>query len=307
MIAQEWPLIVFTILAQAAVGAFVVLEVVRYFAVRRAGAAEADRLTDGVLLAIWPVMALALVASLFHLGSAVNAPKAINHLATSWLSREILSALLFAGVGVIFAFLQWRKLGSGALRNVLAVATALIGLFLVLAQSRSYMLPMQPAWNTPETIVLFYSASLMLGTLSVAAGLALNSSRIRRARPESAATQSGLLRDSLRGLALLGIIVLGVEMIAVPMQLARLAASPYAIASNAAGTAAGQYAVAFVLRIVLVFLGAGVLGALVLRNTAKEGREKLVSTLAYSALACVLASEVLGRVLFYAFHGRIGL
>lgn len=41
MQTQEWALITFTILTQMAVGAFLVLGVVHYFAVRKAGMEEA--------------------------------------------------------------------------------------------------------------------------------------------------------------------------------------------------------------------------------------------------------------------------
>ena len=55
---REWALIVFTILTQMAVGSFVVLGIVHYFAARRLGLAEADRVSDRALLTIGPVIVL---------------------------------------------------------------------------------------------------------------------------------------------------------------------------------------------------------------------------------------------------------
>ena len=87
MNTQEWALILFTILSQMAVGAFWVLGVVHFYARRKMGETAANRMSDGALLVIGPVLVLAFVASLFHLGSPLNAPRAVIGLGSSWLSR----------------------------------------------------------------------------------------------------------------------------------------------------------------------------------------------------------------------------
>ena len=46
MTGKEWALITFTILAQMSVGAFVVLGIVHFFAARKAGEDQADRLAS---------------------------------------------------------------------------------------------------------------------------------------------------------------------------------------------------------------------------------------------------------------------
>ena len=63
MNAREWALIVFTVLTQMSVGSFLVLGVVHFFAARKAGMEEADRLSDRALLSIVVVLALAMLAS----------------------------------------------------------------------------------------------------------------------------------------------------------------------------------------------------------------------------------------------------
>src|SRR5512137_63547 len=131
MDVREWALITFTILAQMSVGAFIVLGVVHFFSRRQAGELQADQLSDRALLAIFPVLGLGLLASLLHLGNPINAYKAVTNLGTSWLSREILFGVLFAVVGFIFAVMQWRKLSTFAVRNLVAWVAALIGIVLV--------------------------------------------------------------------------------------------------------------------------------------------------------------------------------
>jgi DMSO reductase anchor subunit len=46
MNARDWALITFTILTQMSVGSFLVLGIVHYYANRKAGMKEADRLSD---------------------------------------------------------------------------------------------------------------------------------------------------------------------------------------------------------------------------------------------------------------------
>ena len=88
MTRHDWSLIVFTVIMQMAVGSFVFLGGVHLFAKRRNGIEEADKPCDRALLGIGPAVVLALLATLFHLGSPLNAPRAIVHLGSSWLSRE---------------------------------------------------------------------------------------------------------------------------------------------------------------------------------------------------------------------------
>ena len=136
MDARDWALITFTILVQMSVGSIWVLGVAHYFAARKYGAEEADRLSDRALFALVPVIALAFIASLLHLGNPFNAYRAVAHLGSSWLSAEIFFGVIFAVLAFIFAFLQWRKIGSLVLRNVFAWLAALDGLVLVFVMSK---------------------------------------------------------------------------------------------------------------------------------------------------------------------------
>jgi anaerobic dimethyl sulfoxide reductase subunit C (anchor subunit) len=64
MTLRDWALITFTILVQMSVGSFLVLGVVHFYATRKAGMEEADRMSDRALLAIVPVLVLAFGAPL---------------------------------------------------------------------------------------------------------------------------------------------------------------------------------------------------------------------------------------------------
>lgn len=169
MHVSELPLVTFTILAQLAVGSFVVLGVVQLVARRRGGAAVVDRLSDPALYAIGPVMVLGLLASILHLGNPINMLHTIRHWDSSWLSREILFGCTFAALGAAFAVCQWRHWFTPVLRQVLAGVTAVVGLGLVYVMSMVYMLPTVPAWNTWATPVSFFTTTLLLGTLNIGA------------------------------------------------------------------------------------------------------------------------------------------
>ena len=123
-----------------AVGAFLVLGVVHFFVSRKKGMAAADKMSDWALLSLVPVIGLAVIASLFHLGNPINAPRAILNMGTSWLSREIFCTVAFSLLAVVFAFMQWRKIGSFTVRNIIAWVAAVLGVVLVFSMSKIYMI-----------------------------------------------------------------------------------------------------------------------------------------------------------------------
>lgn len=299
---REMALVGFTILAQMSVGSFVVLGVAHFFAARRVGREAAERLSDPALLAIGPVLALAFAASVFHLGNPLNAVRTLNNLGTSWLSREIFFGGAFAVLGALFAAMQWFKWGSAGLRQTLAAVTALVGLALVYVMARVYMLPTVPAWNSWATPVRFFATTFLLGSLAVGAAFVVETAW-RKSKDE--ATLS-LVRASLRWIALAAIVLLGVQFVVLPTYVAQLAAQGGAAAASAALLVQGGGWL-FIARLLLVFLGAGLLGFFLYKYSAGPGQERLMAAAAVSAFALVFISEVLGRMLFYAGYMRIGL
>jgi len=306
MNVHEWALIAFTILAQLSVGSFLILGFIHFFTVRKAGTVEADRLSDRALLVIGPALIIGMIASLFHLGKFWIAYRAVTNLGSSWLSMEILSGVLFAVVGGLFALMQWRKIGTFAVRNIIAWVAALLGVWLVFSMSKVYMLATIPTWNTLATPVTFFTSTFLLGGLAMAAVFVANYVYLQRTNPESDPVQNELLRDSLRWIAILSICLLGLEFLMIPLNMAYQAAGP-AVATAAVSTLMSEYTVIMVLRLVLVFVGAGILGVFLYRTALSPGREGMLGNLAYAAFILVLVAEVLGRFLFYASYARIGI
>ncbi len=304
MDAREWALITFTILGQMAVGSFLVLGIAHLFVSRKLGEKQADLLADRALLAIWPVLALGLAASLMHLGNPVNAVKTVLNVGSSWLSREILFGTTFAAVGVVFAFMQWRKLGSMAVRNLVAWVAALIGVGLVGMMAMIYMIPTRPSWNIVTTPLSFYTTALLLGVVAMGAAFVANYAYLQRTQPGCASEQCALLRSCMKWLALASIVLLGLEFVLQPLGMALQSSTG---ASASAAMLVGQYGPVFGLRLALVFVGAGILGIFGYQVAQQSGKEQLLGTLAYAAFALVLVAEVLGRFLFYATTLKVGL
>jgi anaerobic dimethyl sulfoxide reductase subunit C (anchor subunit) len=307
METREWALIAFTILSQMSIGAFVVLGIVHFFAARKAGLVEADRLSNYALYAIGPTLVLGIIASFFHLGNPMNGPQAIANFGSSWLSREIVFVVAFCIVGAVFAFMQWRHLATPVLRTAVAWLAALLGLAQVFSMSQVYMLPTQPYWNTAATVLAFFATTFLLGALSVGAALVATYAYVRRKTPSCAEAQCTLLRDTVKGIAVAVVVLLGIQLIAAPLQLALLASQSEPAGVQSAGLLYQDYGLLYGLRLVLAFVGAGLFGLYLYRNASVAGREKLMGSAVYVAFAIVLVAEVLGRFLFYAAHVKVGL
>lgn len=305
MNTREWALILFTLLAQMSVGAFIGLGVIYFFVKRKAGEEQADRFSDRALLAIWPVMGLGLLASLLHLGNPLNAYRAVTNLDTSWLSREVLFGLLFAALGFAFAILQWRKIGSPALRNILAVLAAIFGVLLVFSMAMVYMLPTMPSWNTVVTPLSFFTTTLMLGALALGAAFVVNYAYVQKKDPGCQEAQCSLLRSTMRWIAIVTVVLVGVQLVMMPLYVASVAASGSTAALASTDLLIGKYGLATALRLILVFVGAGVFGVFLYQNALSPGQEKIMANYAYGAFVLVFVAEILGRFLFYATHVQI--
>ncbi len=306
MNVREWALVLFTILAQMAVGSFLVLGCVHFFAARKAGLKEADRMSDRTLFAIGAVLILAMLASLFHLGNPANAYRAVSNLGMSWLSREILAVVLCLALGGVFLIMQWKKISTFSVRNGIAWAAAICGIFLVYSMANLYMIDTQPTWNSFTTPISFAVTTLLLGLLAVGASLVANYAYNLKKAEDCAEAQCDLLRSTIRWIAIAAIVLLGVEFVIIPLYMGGLAGKG-GVAINSLNMLVGEFSLLLVLRLVLAFLGAGVFAVFLYQFATSPGREKAMGTLIYGAFALVLVAEIIGRYLFYATQGQIGI
>ncbi len=155
---EEAPLVMFTLLAQMAVGVFWVT----VWLFQNGPLPLAPLGLAGLCLgAGW-------MASIAHLGTKRNAWRALSHLSTSWLSREILFTILF-GAGWLSTLTVVILHGNG---SIVSRLTALIGLGLLYCMSRVYRLPSVPVWDSWRTQADFFLSAALLGLLGMAPLLA---------------------------------------------------------------------------------------------------------------------------------------
>ena len=345
METRDWSLVFFTVLTQAAVGAFLTLRVLEYLSARRGGsdagrasdhARDSDRKAGGAgapgpgagragnagrdrgatvvpLLVVLAVLSVGLFAALFHLSTPLQAARAVVNFSSSWLSREIVFGSLFAALLGALVFHEWRAAGTPP-ATWLPRLTAAAGLAFLCCQIAIYLLPAQPAWNTFATPAAFGGTALRLGILGVAAGFVSLSLTSGVDDPVQAApvTTGGTSSATLRGLALAGIAALALEFVVVPLHLASLAANPLPAAAASVQRLTGDYGGILVLRLGL--LGAAAVALLgVLASIRRPGRSsgpsghRLAGGLTCSAFVLTVASEVCGRFLFYAMQVRVGI
>jgi anaerobic dimethyl sulfoxide reductase subunit C (anchor subunit) len=306
METSEWSLVLFTILGQMAVGSFLVWNIVHLFTSRKAGQEEADRLGNRALIAIIGVLLLGLIASLFHLGNVTNAYRAASNLGTSWLSREITFVVVFFILSLLFAILQWFKLGGLIVRSIISWVGVIAGVLLVLSMAMVYMMPTQPAWNSFATPVAFFTTTLLLGVLAMGAAYVANYAYVRRKEPDCEEVQCDLLRTVSRWIAIFAVVLVGIELVVAPVYVASLAGGSAAAASSAS-LMVGEFGTIFVLRLVLAFVGAALFGLFLYQNALSPGKETMMSGLMYGAFVLVLVAELMGRYLFYATQVQIGV
>lgn len=169
----ELPMIIFTTVAQMSVGAFWILGIIQLLG-RRAGIEKStiDSLTNAGMYAAGPLLLLGFFAAFFHLNDPFHAPFTLLHLGSSWLSRELISGVLYALFGLIFALTQWFDRFSRTVRDVFAALTALAGLSLVVSMCGVYYFAMTvPAWHTWFVWVSFFCSAFFTGSLAVALAL----------------------------------------------------------------------------------------------------------------------------------------
>ena len=177
MLVAELPLIAFTTCAPASLGIALVafVEGVAAFA------------GTGLWSGGWRFAALAVVfttvgmiASVLHLARPLRAPRSLSHLASSWLSREILAVSLFWGVLVIWLLSALTASGllwhvdasvmriSGWLSLAACALACIAGLLLVGVIARAYRVAGQPGWNGLETLAELFAVVLRVGVPAAA-------------------------------------------------------------------------------------------------------------------------------------------
>jgi anaerobic dimethyl sulfoxide reductase subunit C (anchor subunit) len=284
----EWALVTFTILAQASVGGFIVLALSKQAFNKSYGAEQGEAMTLKPFVVLFPLIALTMFTSLFHLHNPVHAPFAVLNLRTSWLSREIFSISMFASAWLLYLLVVWKNIGKIFLHNVLMWVGVVAGLMAVFSMSNIYMLQVQPAWNTLMTPVIFFGSVFAIGGSLVAVVLFI----VSKNDAIPVLSFGTILSAAGAVIALVGVVcryrILNGSDIMEAVASAALMKNNYL----------GLYVAA------IVALAAGLLiSVFVYAKAKKNGFSLLYSNL---ALAAIVLGLVLDRVVFYSVHIKIG-
>lgn len=279
----ELPLAIFTTLAPIGAGGFVALAIA-FLTTTFAP----DQLKKLDKLAFIPliVTAVGLAASFVHLASPMNAVHVFAHLGVSPLSNEIVAAMVFMVIALVYCILAVAgKLSNGARKGFLVVV-ALAALVFAVFTGWAYAVETIPAWNTPLTPVETVGSCLFGGVL-LGGLLVMGSGGYRETRGTS-------FKTIMYVVLFLGFLLLLIG-----------SAGRFVTVEGMSNAVINGIELASGLMIYMVAFAALLLVALVLGIFAFRGRGS-TALLATATIAAIIAIFI-GRLLFYAMQVSVGI
>ena len=165
--SRENPLVVFTLLTQAVVGAFLTVFFGSLFGLEELGPHMHPQARLALLVALIGAQALGLALSTAHLGKPHRFYRGFYNLRYSPLSREVAAIGVFFSAMVLHAvwyFFQGSQFAQTAL-GWLASASGAAALY---AMARCYRIKARPFWDHWQVTSTFFGSMLALGPLVVA-------------------------------------------------------------------------------------------------------------------------------------------
>lgn len=325
---NEWSLIIFNILGDLSVGAFLIMGIVHFYAARKADRKQADILNTRALLVLGPILVLGMLAVLAHVGNPDRMFNMLSNIDTSWLAREVLFYGAFLVVGGIFAVLQAltllapgfiERLPEGlrrilpTVRVLLAWVAAILGLIFVFSAAMIYYDPRlasrQTGWAHIHTVILFFADTVLLGSLALGVGYVLNYLWVQRRHKgdeETRTIQQNLLHDAIQGTSFLAIAAVGVLFVITPIYNTYLGAVDSPVNNAYVVMLHTEYANLVLARLFLVFTGAGILATLSMYFALDSRRNRgLLYLLVIGAFICVFVAELIARYIFYGANATL--
>lgn len=275
---HEWPLMLFTVLGQCAVGGFIVLALALLCS--KTDEAQRKSIHKGMFF-IWVLMGIAFLASVMHLGTISRAFNSLNRIGSSGLSNEIAFGSLFFAIGGIYWLIAILNKMSPASGKAWLVIAMVVGLGFVFAMGQVYQIETVPTWNNVYTTLGFFLTMLIAGPLL---GSLLKGNDC---------TCSG------KWLAIVSVAALIISACLGLMQGAELAGQHSSVMS--ARALVPQYGLLMALRLTLVAVGLA-LWIVPMLSGKKAGIPVMVL-----AFALVVGGEIIGRAVFYNLHMTVGV
>ncbi|MEZ8240044.1 dimethyl sulfoxide reductase anchor subunit family protein [Vibrio splendidus] len=281
MIFHEWSLIFFTVLAQTAVGGYLLI-----------GASalvlghDEEKLNSYKvpMFILWALMGLGFMFSTTHLGSPLRAFNAFNQLGSAWLSNEVFFGAAFFAVGGLQWLLSVLKKGGVAIQKALMVGAMVLGIIFMYAMINVYMINTVPTWDNIYTPLSFIMTMVVGGLLLSQFVIVF-------------ANDSRFTVD--RNITMLAVIAVAISLLVTVGKL-NLIGDIQTSAAKASELVDGLGN--YVILQVALLMASLLVWILPMLNKAKVNPVNLGL-----ALVLFLASELIGRGLFYSLHMTSGL
>ncbi|VEJ55872.1 DmsC/YnfH family molybdoenzyme membrane anchor subunit [Pragia fontium] len=275
---HEWPLMLFTVLGQCAVGGFIVLALALLCG--KTDERQRKSIHRGMFF-IWVLMGIAFLASVMHLGTMSRAFNSLNRIGESGLSNEIAFGSIFFAIGGIYWLVAILGKMPKALGKVWLVIAMIAGVAFVYAMCRVYQIETVPTWDNGYTTLNFFLTMLIGGSLL---GSMLKNS-------------DGDCRG--KGLAAIGVIALIISACSGLMQGSELVSLHSSVTS--ATVLVPQYGQLMALRLVMVAAG---LSLWIVPMLSEKRAGTAVMMLGFVLVVC---GELIGRAVFYNLHMTVGV
>ncbi len=306
MNVREWALPVYTILMQLAIGALLILWIIRWLGSYRFSPAEIDRIIRNPILVISITVIVSMIGSHLHLSKPFNSFLAIVNFRTSWLSREIAFTVLFFLTLSVTWLLSRYKHDHLKKITILGWMTILFGVTVIYCMARIYLIPTQTAWNSSTVIVSFYTTALQLGIMTISFLLVLDLKFAEIQKADDLETRAQVIEFSISWLALATFLVVVVNYAIIFYQIYELSQGD-AAAQTSLQLLFQLYVPLFIIRLILLGIAPLWFGFAVFRMYKSGLAPQTLLQPVYMSCLLILIGEIIGRFLFYATHIRMGI
>ena len=281
MIFHEWSLIFFTVLAQTAVGGYLLVSA---RALAKGYDAEKIHSYKVPMFFLWAIMGIGFLFSTTHLGSPLRAFNAFNMLGSAWLSNEVFFGAAFFAVGGLQWLLSVLKIGGAGVQKLLMLVAMALGVIFMYSMISVYMIDTVPTWNNIYTPMSFVMTMVVTGLLFSQWVIVF-------------ANDSRFTVD--RNIAILAVIAIGISLLATVGKMTLIGdIQSSVVKASELVDGLGFY---LILQVALLVFGL-LIWIMPLINKASVNPINLGV-----ALVLIWISELIGRGLFYSLHMTTGL
>ncbi len=154
----EWPLAVFTVALQAACAL-----AIAGAALDRSAQPQHAVLARSFALAVFPTIAIGILASLAHVGRPRSAWRAATNARHSRLSQEIIACVVFGSSALIYGAASFGS--TQAERGIDGIITVILGIIAVVANARVYRIAAEARIRRAWALISLAGLAMMAGVL----------------------------------------------------------------------------------------------------------------------------------------------